>query len=353
MDKKSLGAGWDDPEVLADSAGLVYVRDDQPGYCRCVRGRGFMYLDPDGAHVKDPDLKARFEALVIPPAWTDVWICADDRGHIQATGRDDAGRKQYIYHPDWSEASSLAKFSALVPFAEVLPLIRERYEAGLRKRTLGREKVLAVALRLLDETLIRVGNTSYARSNNSFGLTTLRDRHASFSDEGCVFLFTGKSGKEQRVLLDDARLARAVKECRDVPGYDLFQYYAEDGSRCTLSSTDVNNALREITGSAMTAKTFRTWGATVLAAVELHRAGPPESDKAADRQIVEMIKRVAEKLGNTVAVSRSYYVHPIIPETYRSGDLHRDWRKFARRKPIEGLEPVENFVLHLLREHEG
>ncbi len=345
-------ASWnDDPQVFAGDAGLIHVNDDEPGYRRRAWGRGFAYLDPQGEHVKDQELRDRFDALVIPPAWTDVWICPDPRGHIQATGRDAAGRKQYIYHPDWEEARNLAKFSKLVPFAEVLPLIRERYEAGLRKRTLGREKVLAVALRLLDQTLIRIGNPDYARTNNSFGLTTLRDRHVSFSDEGCVFLFTGKSGKDQRVLLDDPRLARVVKECRDVPGYNLFQYYEEDGSRGTISSSDVNDALREITGSAFTAKTFRTWGATVHAAAQLKKASPPDSEKEADRQIVQMVKAVAEKLGNTPAVCRAYYIHPAVPETYRSGDLHRDWPRFARRKPVNGLDEDENVVLHLLREH--
>lgn len=343
----------DDPRAFARRAGLTYVSDDEPGFRRRPRGRGFTYLDAEGNRVTDPALRERFDSLVIPPAWTDVWICAHPNGHLQATGRDDAGRKQYIYHPDWEAARNAAKFSRLIAFAEALPDIRARYEAGLRKRTLGREKVLSATLHLLDETLIRIGNPDYARSNNSYGLTTLRDRHVTFSDEGCVFLFTGKSGKEQRVLLDDPRLARVVKECRDIPGYDLFQYYEDDGSRCTISSTDINETLRELAGQGITAKSFRTWGGTVHAASVLKEAGPPASEKDAERQIVQMVKGVAEKLGNTPAVCRAYYIHPAIPESYRTGDLHRDWPKFARRKQIEGLAEEENVVLHLLREHEG
>lgn len=339
------------PQVFAEQQGLEYVTDAEPGYVRRVRGRGFTYLDPDGNHVTDPDLRARFEALVIPPAWTDVWICLDPNGHIQATGRDDAGRKQYIYHPKWEKARNLAKFGKLLEFAQALPHIRTFYEAGLRKRKLGREKVIATTLHLLDTTLIRIGNTGYARANNSYGLTTLRDRHVTFSDEGCVFLFTGKSGKEQRVLLDDPRLARVVKECRDVPGYDLFQYYEDHGRRSTISSTDINETLRTLAGPGITAKSFRTWGATVHAASVLKEAEAPASEKDADRQIVQMVKDVAEKLGNTPAVCRDYYIHPAVPEAYRSGDLHRNWPKFARRKPVEGLDEDENVVLHLLREY--
>lgn len=341
----------EDPQAFAERAGLVYARDDVPGYTRRPWGRGFTYLDEHGETVKDDALRERFESLVIPPAWTDVWIAPDPRGHIQATGRDDAGRKQYIYHPEWEAARNRAKFGKLVTFGEVLPEIRARYEMGLRKRKLGREKVLSAVLRLLDNTLIRIGNLDYARSNQSFGLTTLRDRHVQFSEEGCVFLFTGKSGKEQRVLLDDPRLARVVRECRDVPGYDLFQYYADDGSRCTISSTDVNDTLREISGDAFTAKTFRTWGATVYAATVLKAAGAVATEKEADKRVVEMVKAVAEKLGNTPAVCRDYYIHPIVPQAYRSGVLLEHWPRYARRKPIERLDVEENVVLHLLREH--
>ena len=339
----------DDPRRFARTARLTYVSDESPGIRRRRHGRGFSYRSADGSIV-DQEARTRIEALVIPPAWRDVWICADARGHIQATGRDDAGRKQYIYHPRWEEARNAAKFDRLIHFAEVLPAIRKHYAAGLRKRTLGREKVLSAVAHLLDDTLIRIGNQSYARANKTFGLTTLRDRHVDFSDEGCVFLFTGKSGKEREVRLTDPRLARVVKECRDVPGYDLFQYYDEAGVRCTTTSADVNAYLQEISGAPFTAKTFRTWGGTVHGAKALRDIGPADSEKQSDRHLVEMVKEVAQKLGNTPAVCRQYYIHPAISETYRSGALLGNWARYARRKPIPGLDADENVVLHLLKD---
>jgi DNA topoisomerase I len=339
-----------EPRAFAEQAGLVYVTDSEPGFRRRPWGKGFTYLDPEGEHVSDPSLRERFESLVIPPAWTDVWISPDPRGHIQVTGRDDRGRKQYIYHPDWEAARNRAKYDRLLPFAETLPLIREATEAGLRKRKLGFEKVVSAVVHLLDETLIRIGNPAYARTNKSFGLTTLRDRHVAFDGQGCDFTFKGKSGKEHCIRLDDPRLARIVRACRDVPGYDLFQYYDEDGKRCTVSSSEVNDYLRNVTGHAFTAKDFRTWGGTVHAAAVLHEAGPPDNEKQADKQVVQMVKRVAETLGNTPAVCREYYIHPAVTDVYREGALSDRWKRYERRKPLPYTDVEENVVRHLLKE---
>ena len=339
----------DDPRRFARAARLKYVSDSDPGISRRRHGRGFSYRAADGSLVDD-DTRERINNLVIPPAWRDVWICSHACGHIQATGRDEAGRKQYIYHPRWEETRNSAKFERLIPFGEVLPTIRERYAAGLRKRTLGREKVLSAVIRLPDLTLIRIGNQAYTRSNKTFGLTTLRDRHVDFSGEGCVFLFVGKSGKNREVHLSDPRLARVVKQCRDVPGHDLFQYYDEAGDRCTVTSADVNAHLQEITGAPFTAKTFRTWGGTVHGAKVLHDIGPAGSETQIERNLVTMVKEVAQKLGNTPAVCRQYYIHPAISDTYRSGFLTTEWNRFARRKQRAGLDADENVVLHLLKE---
>lgn len=308
------------------------------------------YLDPAGEHVTDETLRARFDALVIPPAWTDVWICPDPRGHIQVTGRDDRSRKQYIYHPDWEAARNRAKYSRLLPFAEQLPVIREAAEAGLRKRSLGFTKVVSAVVYLLDETLIRIGNPVYARANNSFGLTTLRDRHVAFDGQGCDFTFKGKSGKEHCVRLDDPRLARVVRACRDVPGYDLFQYYDEEGRRSTVSSSEVNVFLREVTGQPFSAKDFRTWGGTVRAAATLNEIGPAENEKQTEKNIVAMVKQVAERLGNTPAVCREYYIHPVVTDAYRDGTLSERWKRYIRRKPLPHSAPEENVVRHLLRD---
>jgi DNA topoisomerase I len=339
-----------EPAAFAAHAGLVYVSDTEPGFTRKPWGRGFSYLGPSGERVSDETLRARFDALVIPPAWTTVWICPDPRGHIQVTGRDERGRKQYIYHPEWETARNIAKYSRLLPFAESLPSIREATEAGLRKRGLGFDKVVSAVVHLLDETLIRIGNPIYAASNKSFGLTTLRDRHVNFDDEGCDFSFRGKSGKEHCVRLDDPRLARVVKACRDVPGYDLFQYYDDQGRRSTLSSSDVNAFLRDVTGQPFSAKDFRTWGGTVHAASILQEMGPGESDKQTDKNIVAMVKSVAARLGNTPAVCREYYIHPAVTTAYRDGSLEERWKRYIRRKPLPHSDPEENVVRNLLRD---
>lgn len=311
----------DTPEQAAEMAGLRYVSDEEPGFRRRRQGRGLAYLDPKGNYVKDEKLRARFDSLVIPPAWTDVWICADEKGHIQATGRDDAGRKQYIYHPHWEEVRNEAKFNRLIPFAGVLPQIRAQVDRDMRRRGMPREKVLAIVVRLLEETRIRIGNLEYARRNGSYGLTTLENEHIEINGSRLRFSFTGKSGKEHNVDLYDRRLARHLKLCQDLPGQELFQYLDEEGNRRAIDSGDVNDYLRQITGQNFTAKDFRTWAGTVLALDELYQRGEATDEKYAERQIVDAVKAVAEGLGNTPQVCRAYYIHPAILDAYRTGDL--------------------------------
>ncbi|HET6568390.1 MAG TPA: hypothetical protein VFG50_10530 [Rhodothermales bacterium] len=352
LDEASPSGLAADPVASARYAGLRYVSDEDPGYHRRRRGKGFTYTDAKGETVSDPKVRERLERLVIPPAWTDVWICRSPKGHLQATGRDEKGRKQYIYHPKWSEVRSEAKFGRMIPFGETLPVIRERTAEDLRKHGLPRDKVLAAVVRLLDATHIRVGNDAYARDNNSYGLTTLRDRHVQFNgSKKCVFSFVGKSGKEHCVELDDPRLVRIVRDCRDVPGYDLFQYYDDEGARRIVGSQDVNTYLKDTAGQDFTAKDFRTWAGSVRAAETLFEIGPAPAEKQAKKNVVRMVKQVAEELGNTTAVCRSYYIHPALMDTYLEGALLEIWQRYLNRKPLAGLTPPESALLHFLREH--
>lgn len=349
MDDLDTAPDWDEaPEDTARRAGLRYVRDDAPGLTRKRWGRGFTYLDRAGEHVTDADRRARLDALAIPPAWTDVWICPDPKGHLLATGRDDAGRKQYLYHPDWERARSEVKFFRLHPFGLALPEVRDRYRADLRQRGLPRTRVLAVVTALLDRTRLRVGNDEYAARNRSYGLTTLRDRHVDFHDAGCTFTFVGKRGQEQRVTLEDPRLAALVRACRDVPGYDLFQYHDDAGRRGTVTSDDVNTYLRETTGQPFSAKDFRTWGGTLLAADALGTTAAPDAEADAAAAVRAAVDAVAEHLGNTPAVCRDYYVHPAVPAAFAAGTLQPAWRRGLRRKTPRGLEPEERALVAFL-----
>lgn len=336
------------------AVGLRYVTDGDRGYQRLRRGKGFSYLDPEGRRVTDPALRARFDALVIPPAWTKVWICPDENGHIQATGRDEKGRKQYIYHPDWDQIRNLNKFGRMVSFSEALPALRERVDQDLGRRTLSREKVAALVVRLMEETLIRIGNAEYARSNQSFGLTTLQDEHITVRGARVMFSFRGKSGKQQELDLTNRRLARLVQRCQELPGQQLFQYVGDDGECCqSITSSDINAYLREVTGQEFSAKDFRTWGGTTLAAVELYELGPAQTEKETKKNITTAIKRVAEALGNTPTVCRQYYVHPAILEAYENGRLFERMQKaLLERDQTSGLDPHEAAVLHLLRDWE-
>jgi DNA topoisomerase-1 len=341
-----------DPEATAEEAGLRYVNDAMPGIRRRRAGRGFTYAGTDGRRLTDRRVLARIRALAIPPAWTDVWICPIARGHLQATGRDARGRKQYRYHARWREVRDEAKYGRMVAFGQALPRIRRRVEADLALPGLPRERVLAAVVRLLEKTAVRVGNEEYARENRSFGLTTLRNRHAEVGTSRIRFRFRGKGGKETEVELNDRRLARIVARCQELPGQALFTYLDEDGEPRTVDSADVNEYLREISGEEFTAKDFRTWAGTVLAAWALAELREFDSEAQARRNVVRAVEAVAERLGNTPAVSRASYVHPTVIDAYLEGDVVREARVKAERELSESLDELtaaEAAVLALLR----
>lgn len=307
--------------VPPQAGGLVYVNDHDPGLVRVAGATGFGYRDADGRPVEDEATLERIRALVLPPAWRDVWICASPYGHIQATGRDARGRKQYRYHERWNRAQAEAKFDRLIAFGRALPKLRARVEHDLRRRGLPREKVLAAVVALMELTLIRVGNSEYAKANKSFGLTTLRDRHAEITAAGAVFEFRGKSGKVHRTGFRDRRLARIVKACQDVPGQRLFQYVDQDGERRAVESDDINDYIRAAMGQAFSAKDIRTWAGTLYAARGLVEQPPARDAGEARRRVVTTVKAVAALLGNTTAVCRSAYIHPLVLEAYERGAL--------------------------------
>jgi DNA topoisomerase-1 len=303
----------------APAASLVYVTGTEPGIRRVKRGRGFSYLNPDGSAVKDEAVLARIRALAIPPAYTHVWICRDACGHLQATGRDQKGRKQYRYHKDWHGGQDASKFARLVVFGRMLPALRARVARHLAERVVSREKVLASVVRLLDRTLIRVGNAEYARGNDSYGLTTLQNRHVALKGSELHFRFKGKSGRVWQLRVSDRRIARVVRSIQDLPGQDLFQYRDENGEVRDVTSADVNAYIREVAGEQSSAKDFRTWNGTVLAARALWAAGPFSSKRDASSRVRSALHDVAERLGNTIAVCRSSYVHPAIIDGYLAG----------------------------------
>ncbi|HWM91045.1 MAG TPA: DNA topoisomerase IB [Thermoanaerobaculia bacterium] len=342
-----------DPEDSAKAAGLRYVSDDMPGIRRRKRGKGFTYLDAKGSTVRDARTLERIRKLAIPPAWIDIWICPTANGHLQATGRDARGRKQYRYHAEWRNVRDETKFGRMIAFGEALPKIRERAEKDLSLRSLPREKVVATVVRLLETTLIRVGNREYARQNGSFGLTTLRDGHVDIEGSKLRFEFRGKSGKDHSVEIQDRRVARIVKQCRDLPGQTLFQYLDENGERQKITSEDVNAWLKETTGEDFTAKDFRTWGGTVLALSALLEVGMCESEKEANKAVVATVKQVAEELGNRPAICRKYYIHPVVIDTFVAGKLGETLEGAVEDSPDEGasngLRKLEAQVLGLLR----
>jgi DNA topoisomerase IB len=319
----------DNPEIApeqlaaAQDAGLHYVADTDPGYTRRAFGDWFEYYDERGREIQDDAIIERIDRLAIPPAYTDVWICPDPRGHLQATGRDARGRKQYRYHADWRQTRDLDKFSRTIAFGERLPRLRRRLARDLALRGLPRDKVLALAVSVLAETMIRVGNHEYARQNNSFGLTTLRNRHVRFPGGAAIFEFRGKSGKDHVVTCDDERLARLLRRCQQLPGQKLFQYLDESGTPRPIGSGDVNDYLREACGDDFTAKDFRTWGGT-LAAIKALVRNPPPAD-ASERTLAMLqnaaVKEVSRQLGNTPAVCRASYIHPAVFEGWRDGRL--------------------------------
>jgi DNA topoisomerase-1 len=338
----------------ASQAGLRYVTDGVRGITRQRVGSGWTYFAPSGKRITDLPFRKRLNSLAIPPAWTDVWICPDPDGHIQATARDARGRKQYRYHPSYREARDQSKFRRMLEFSEVLPALREGIERDLRAPDLSRRQLLATVVRLLDRTLIRVGNDEYVRENRSYGLTTLRRRHVTVDGTVLRFSFRGKSGVEHTIAVSDPRLAKIVQRCRDLPGEELFRYVDSNKKRQLVSSDDVNAYLRELTDRDITAKDFRTWGGTMLAAVELRRLGPAASRREADRNIIAAVDAVAERLGNTRAVCRKYYVHPALLQSYLLGKTVPNppalTRRTRRKQQGGALRRDEVLVLQFLQE---
>ena len=323
-----------DPSLAAHEAGLRYTSDDRPGFRRRRAGRGFTYLDTEGRAITDERELRRIRRLAIPPAWTEVWVSPDPRDHIQATGRDARRRKQYRYHERWRELRDETKYERMLDFAKALPRIRRRVARDMARPQLTRERVLATIVRLLETSLIRVGNDEYARHNSSYGLTTLREKHVRVVGSRVTFRFRGKSGKEHDVDVRDPRVARVIRRLQELPGQELFRYVDEDGEARTLDSADVNAYLREVSGDDITAKDFRTWAGTVQATRELHAIGIAESARAAKRNITQAVKAVAARLGNTPAVCRRCYIHPAVVQAYLDGKIER---------------PTESAILAVLR----
>jgi len=340
-----------DPVESAKAVGLRYVTDDMPGIKRVKAGKGFKYVGPDGQTTSEEDLR-RIKSLVIPPAWTDVWICSLSNGHLQATGHDVRGRKQYRYHPRWREVRDATKYNRMIEFGKVLPKIRKRVQQDMRLPGLQKEKVLATVVRLLEVSLIRVGNEEYARENKSFGITTMRDQHVDISGSKLRFRFRGKAGKQHEIEVSDPRLAPIVKRCQDVPGQELFQYLDDDGQRQSIGSADVNAYLKEITGEEFTAKDFRTWAGTVLAARALQELEQVDSQAKAKKNIVRAIEAVSQMLGNTPTICKKCYVHPAVLEAYMYGALLSTLRARAEQKiasSLGNLRPEEAAVLAFLQ----
>jgi DNA topoisomerase-1 len=337
----------------AQLAGLQYVTDQRPGFRRVQAGRGFVYRDVKSTRIRAAVTLKRIKSLVIPPAWTDVWICPDPHGHLQAVGRDAKGRKQYRYHPRWRAVRDETKFNRMIAFGKALPKIRRRVRRDLRPSGLGRDKILAAVVRLLELTAFRVGNDEYAAQNKSYGLTTIRHHHAKVRGATISFNFRGKSGKPQRVDVAHPTLARLVRKCQDLPGQDLFQYVDEAGEVRDVTSGDVNEYLSRITGQDFTAKDFRTWTGTVLAALALREFEPIGSQAKAKRNIVRAIEQVAQRLGNTPTVCKKCYIHPVIFESYLDGALVAALRQTAEREmrtSLNRLRPEEAAVVTLLQQ---
>lgn len=342
-----------DPVESSKMAHLRYVTDAKPGITRKKWRKSFRYFDADGKQIKDEATLKRIRSLVIPPAWTDVWICPIANGHLQATGRDARGRKQSRYHPRWREVRDETKYERMKLFGQALPQIRERVEQDLLLPGLPREKVMATIVRLLETTFIRIGNEEYARENHSYGLTTLRGKHVDVDGSTVHFKFKGKSGKMHNLDLNDRRLARIVKKCLDLPGYELFQYLDEEGNPHTIDSADVNEYLRTITNEPFTAKDFRTWAGTVLACALLRQFDICETQTQAKKNVVQAIATVAERLGNTPSVCRKCYVHPAVIESYMGGAMAKAFEDEVRKeveKSPHALRQEEMDLLRLLEE---
>ncbi|HEY2581518.1 MAG TPA: DNA topoisomerase IB [Mucilaginibacter sp.] len=339
-----------DPKVTAKAVGLYYVSDSSPGYTRKKSGKGWSYYDADGALVKDKTLTGRFNKLVIPPAYINVWISPYENGHLQFTGTDAAGRKQYRYHADWNKIRNQSKYHRMQTFAAYLPAIRKQVDKDLNRSNLDHDKVIALVVRLMELTSIRVGNESYKKLYGSFGLTTLLNRHVKIEGSEIKFEFKGKKGVYHKVALHSRKLSRLVKQCRDIPGKELFQYYDGEGHRCTVGSGDVNNYLKEITGEDFTAKDFRTWAGSVSALYAFKAAGEFETITECRKKIVGVLDEVALNLGNTRTVCKKYYVHPTVIKSYEEGTIFKYIDKLDEENDINTAElnTAERALLSLL-----
>jgi len=337
-----------DPHVTAEVAGLQYVSDDEPGFSRRKEGKSFAYFDWNGRKIIDKAHIERINALAIPPAYKNVWICPDPNGHIQATGLDERGRKQYRYHPKWREARDETKFARTIAFAAALPTIRATTKQHLSRPDFSREKVLATLVQLLEKTAIRIGNEEYARQNHSVGLTTMENEHVEVSGTRAHFHFKGKSGKWHNIDLRDRKLASVIRKLQDLPGQSLFQYRTSDGTIHHITSADVNAYLKEISGGEFSAKDFRTWAGTVAASVALRDCGAFDDPKAAQANVTEVVKLVAKRLGNTPAVCRKAYIHPAIFDSYLDGSLLLSL-EHELEEELADLHPEEAAVVALLR----
>jgi len=340
------------PEEAAESAGLRYVTDARSGIRRWKSGKGFRYTRADGSKLTETNVLRRIKSLAIPPAWTEVWICPFADGHIQATGRDVKGRKQYRYHPRFREIRESTKYEHVVAFAEALPHIRTKVREHMALRGLPRQKVLATVVHLLETTLIRVGNDDYAKQNNSYGLTTLKTRHVAVDGNEVRFRFTGKSGKQWSLRVRDRRVAKIIKACQELPGQELLQYVDEEGASQDVTSSDVNAYLKEITGKDITAKDFRTWAGTVLAAMALNEMKRFDSAAQAKRNLRTAIRNVAARLGNTPTICRKCYVHPDLVKSYLDGKLVLEIKQAVENKlrdTLADFQPEEVAVLAMLR----
>lgn len=320
--QKKLEKIGSDPKVTAQAVGLRYIDDQQKGYKRVKNGEKFVFIDSEGKQVTDEKLLKRFKALVIPPAYENVWISPSENTHLQFTGLDIKGRKQYRYHKDWNKIRNQAKFYRLRRFAEAIPLIRKKVDEDLKIKDLTFEKVLALVVRLMELTNIRIGNEAYSKLYGSFGLTTLKDKHVKFSGSAVNFAFKGKKGVYHEIKLESRKLKNLIKKCQDIPGKELFQYYDKDGNHYSVESGDVNNYLKQITGEDFTAKDFRTWSGSVHALCALKQMGAFEKESDCKKNVLAAIDDVAQKLGNTRTVCRKYYVHPTVVSAYENGRLH-------------------------------
>lgn len=342
-----------DPVEVAEDAGLRYVSDDQPGYTRKTKGDDFEYFDTDDKAIRDEARLLRIRRIAIPPAYKDVWICPSPNGHIQATARDARGRKQYRYHERWREARDENKYDRILVFGQALPKIRRQINKDMGRRDLPRNKVLATVVHLLGRTFIRIGNEEYARENQSFGLTTMRNRHVDVKGARLRFNFKGKSGVKHEIDVNDRRLANIIRKLQDLPGQDIFQYEDEAGEVRNVTSQDVNEYLQEITGEEFTAKDFRTWAGTVLTAMALNAQGPAENEGQAKKNVKDAIAAVAKILGNTPTICRKCYVHPVVLESYLDGDMIEGLRQKTEETLSESLEDLraeEAAVMSFLQE---